>query len=176
MKFKIGCLLIFTLVNLIFFKNSSAQDTTLVFGNKLIKQKLNYYDFSDPLKINFEVIVWGSFKNPGKYLVPENTTVIDLISFAGLPENSGLLKDVKLIRAKDITSQYSSSSVTRFNFQKFFNSETMDFTIANPVVKGGDILLIPIELERNTWDYIREGLLILGPLASILSLIVTLNK
>jgi hypothetical protein len=176
MKFKTVYYFLFLITTFFFVSDTYSQDTSLVFGNKIIKQKLNYYDFSDPLKINFEVIVWGGFKNPGKYIVPEGTTLIDLLTFAGMPPASELLEDVKLIRAKDITSKYSTASVLKFNFEKFFNRETTNYDIDNPLLRPGDILLTPTEVERGFWDYFKEGLVILGPIASILSLIVTLSK
>jgi len=158
------------------FGEARSQDTSLVFGNKLIKQKINYYDFSDPLKINFEVIVWGGFKFPGKYLVPEGTTVIDLLTYAGFPPNSEILEDIKLLTTKDITSKFASSSIIKLNFKKFFDKETVNYGIENPLVKPGDILLMPLELEKGFWDYFKDAIYILGPIASILSLIVTVSK
>ncbi len=157
-------------------KSAFSQDTTLVFGNKVMKQKINYYDFSDPLKVNMEVTAWGGFKNPGKYLVPEGTTVIDLLSFAGMPMNSSLLEDVKLIRAKDITSKYESASVMKFNYRKFFEKEATSYTIVNPTVKPWNILIIPMEIDQTFWDYFKESLFIIEPIASLVSLIVTVNN
>lgn len=177
MNFRFPCyLLLFFSVSFLFLSDAHSQDTSLFIGNKLIKQKVNYYDFSDPLKVNFEVIAWGGFKNPGKYLVPEGTTLIDLLTFAGFPPNSNLLEEVKLLRARDITSKYESSSVMKFNFQKFFDKETSNYTTENPLVKPGDILIIPLEVEKTFWDYFKEGLVIVGPVASIISLIITVNN
>jgi len=163
-------------ISFLLISDAKSQDTNLVFGNKIIKQKINYYDFSDPLKVNFEVIAWGGFKNPGKYLVPEGTTLIDLLTYAGLPPNSELLEDVKLLRTRDITGKYESATVLKFNFKKFFDKETSNFTTENPLAKPGDILIIPLEVEKTFWDYFKEGLVIIGPLASIISLIITINN
>lgn len=170
------CLILLFCIGILGFNDAKSQDTSYVFGNKIQKQKVNYYDFSDPTKVNFEVIAWGGFKNQGKYLVPEGTTMIDMMTYAGLPPNSDLLEDVKLVRAKDITSKYQSSTVIKFNFKKFFDKETTIFTSENPLVKPGDIILVPLELDKSFWDYFKEGLIIIGPIASILSLIVTINS
>jgi len=176
MNLKHFCFL--ALLSVCFFYQTDvfSQDTNLVIGNKVLKQKINYYDFSDPLKVNMEVIAWGGFKNPGKYLVPEGTTVIDLMTFAGMPMNSSLLEDVKLLRAKDITSKYESGTVIKFNYKKFFDREAISYTIENPVVKPGDILLIQMETGKTAWDYIKEGLSIVGTITSLISLIVIINN
>lgn len=176
MNFRLACYILFFTISLMLVNKANSQDTTLIFGNKITKQKINYYDFSDPLKVNFEVIAWGGFKNPGKYLVPEGTTLIDLLTFAGLPPNSSLLEDVKLLRARDITAKYESSSVTKYNFKKFFDKETSNYNIDNPLMKPGDIMIIPLEVDKTFWDYFKEGLVIVGPLASIISLIITINN
>ncbi len=34
-----------------------------------------YYDYSDPESINIKVSVWGFVKYPGRYVIPEQTTV-----------------------------------------------------------------------------------------------------
>lgn len=176
MNQRLLCFMLLFFIGILGINEVKSQDTSYVFGNKIQKQRVNFYDFSDPTKVNFEVIAWGGFKNPGKYLVPEGTTMIDMMTYAGLPPNSELLEDVKLVRAKDITSKYQSSTVIKFNFKKFFDKETTSFSSENPLVKPGDIILIPLELEKTFWDYLKEGLVIIGPIASILSLIVTINS
>ncbi|MBX7046513.1 MAG: hypothetical protein K1X86_11830 [Ignavibacteria bacterium] len=176
MNFKRLFFLTFFSITIIFASGLNAQDTTLTIGSKLAKQKVNYYDFSDPLKVNFEVIAWGGFKYPGKYLVPEGTTMMDLMTFAGLPLNSDLLENVRLLRTKDITAKYQSATVVKYNFKKFFQKETTDFSAENPLVKPGDILLIPLEPEKTFWDYLKEAFVLVGPIASILSLIITINN
>lgn len=176
MKFRLVCFLLFLSISFSFLNDAHSQDTSLVFGNKIVKTKANYYDFSDPLKVNFEVIAWGGFKYPGKYLVPEGTTLIDLVTFAGFPPNSDLLTEVKLLRARDITSKYVSGSEMKFNYKKFFEKETTNYTTENPLVKPGDIVIIPMETDKTFWDYFKDGLFLIGPLASILSLIITINN
>ncbi|MBS1495131.1 MAG: hypothetical protein JST55_16615 [Bacteroidetes bacterium] len=168
--------IVFVIVFFTFSNASFSQDTTLVIGNKVLKQKINYYDFSDPTKINFEVTVWGSFKSPGKYIVPEGSTLIDLITFAGLPLYSELLEDVTLLKAKNISSKYESAKVLKYNFKKFFDKNTSNFNIDNPLLGPGDIIVIPLEVEKSFWDYFKDGLIIIGPIASILSVIIALNN
>ena len=34
------------------------------------------YDYSDPSSINIKVSVWGFLKYPGKYIVPQYTTLM----------------------------------------------------------------------------------------------------
>ena len=57
-----------------------------------------YYDYSDPSSINIKVAVWGYLKYPGKYLIPQYSSVNDLISYAGGPEGDANMDDLRVYR------------------------------------------------------------------------------
>ena len=47
---------------------------------------MNYYNYGDKDKININVFVWGSIRVPGKYLIPQGTTLVELDnSYAEVP-------------------------------------------------------------------------------------------
>ena len=52
------------------------------------------YDFSDVGAVNIRVSVWGYVARPGKYIVPDYTTVSDLLSFAGGPNQNAEMDDL----------------------------------------------------------------------------------
>ena len=56
------------------------------------------YDFSDPGAINIKVSVWGYVARPGKYIVPDYTSVSDLLSYAGGPNRDSELDDLRIYR------------------------------------------------------------------------------
>ncbi len=60
------------------------------------------------------VNIWGFVRKPGQYMVPKNTDLISLISFAGGPLEQAKIKKVKIIRAVD-SNPSSPSSNKRFN-------------------------------------------------------------
>ena len=45
--------------------------------------------------INIKVSVWGYVARPGKYIVPDYTTVSDLLSFAGGPNQNAEMDDLE---------------------------------------------------------------------------------
>ena len=69
--------------------------------DELIKTGTNYYNYSDKDKVNIEVIMWGYIKNPGKYLIPKGSTLIDLITLGGGPVPETKLDDIRLVRLKN---------------------------------------------------------------------------
>ena len=85
------------------------------------------------IKIN----IWGFVAKPGQYLVPSDTDLISLISFAGGPIDGAKLNKIKLIRSalkKDIKQK-----VISINVQKFINDG--DDSII-PHIKPGDTIIV----------------------------------
>jgi hypothetical protein len=177
MNFKIllFSLLMFFLTSL---QNSYSQDTSILIGKDLqIKTGATIYNFSNPNKVNFEVIVWGGVKLPGKYIVPEGTTLIDVLTLTGGPSNEGIIASFKLIRGRDVNGKYTSTEVLNLNYSDFFKREqTTQLVKTNPLLRPGDIIVFPIEEEKNFWFYTKEVLAVLTPLLSLASLIITISK
>ena len=51
---------------------------------------------SEQLKI--KTYIWGQVKNPGLYIVPDNTDILTLISSAGGPTENAKLSKIRIIR------------------------------------------------------------------------------
>lgn len=62
------------------------------------------------------VNIWGFVKMPGQYLVPTNTDLVSLISYAGGPLEDAQMKKVKLIRT---ALGDSTEKVMLINIKKF---------------------------------------------------------
>jgi len=73
------------------------------------------------------VNIWGFVKMPGQYLVPTNTDLVSLISYAGGPLEDAQLKKIRLIRT---AMGDSSEKLISLNVKKFIedqkNSEAND--------------------------------------------------
>lgn len=160
------------------FNLSYAQDTTTLVGRDLLmKTGTTVYNFSNPNKVNFEVIVWGGVRLPGKYIIPEGTTLIDVITLSGGPSNIGVIESFRLIRGRDVNGKYTSNEVLNLNYSDFFSREqTGQFVKNNPLMRPGDIIVFPIEEEKDFWFYTKEVLTVLTPLLTLASLIVTISN
>ncbi|KAA3613677.1 MAG: hypothetical protein DWQ05_15465 [Calditrichaeota bacterium] len=62
------------------------------------KQKASLYYLGERNELLIKVNIWGFVQKPGQYLVPTDTDLISLISYAGGPLEEAKLKKVKLIR------------------------------------------------------------------------------
>ncbi|RMF69247.1 MAG: hypothetical protein D6743_02160 [Calditrichaeota bacterium] len=63
----------------------------------LLNQASQYF-LGDKDEILMNVNIWGYVKKPGQYMVPRNTDLITLISFAGGPREGAALNKVQIIR------------------------------------------------------------------------------
>ena len=135
----------------------------------------NYYNYSDPDKVNIEVIVLGGVKSPGKYLVPEGTTFLDLISLTGGLVNDRIGNNIKFIRPQSKAGTLKDDNVVLLKYADLFVDDSVGGVYKNnPVLIAGDIIAVPIKPEMTTWETVKDILYVVGPLVSILSLIISI--
>jgi hypothetical protein len=133
----------------------------------------NLYDFSDPQAINIKVSVWGFVKSPGKYIVPNYISAIDLLSFAGGPTDGSDLDDLRLFRVLEDGSQ----QLIKFNYYDLMWEEKLSSKPrVAPELQASDILIIPgaPRLYFRDWFYI--GISTLSAFISLATLLVVLNQ
>jgi protein involved in polysaccharide export with SLBB domain len=57
-----------------------------------------YYFYAKPFEVTMSVTLWGEVPQQGVYIIPTNTDIVQLISFAGGPKDRSNLEDVLLYR------------------------------------------------------------------------------
>ena len=152
-----------------------AQNNTRTGEEELKKTGINYFNYSDPDKINIEVIVLGGVKNPGKYLIPKGTTVIDIIGLSGNLIKEETADNIKLIRDAQKDEKLKNNDIITLSYRDLFKDEPLkSVNKSNPVLNAGDILIIPISPERTFCDNIKDVSVIVSPLLAIGTLIITI--
>jgi hypothetical protein len=155
---------------------SYSQDNELKLGKTINQISGSVYDLSDPTGVNIEVNLWGFVRYPGRYIVPYNTTFIDLMSFSGGPTESSNLEEIRILRpAKDSTSL--KSTILKLNYDDLlWGDKIKQSKKNNPILQAGDIILI---MEQKRYS-LRDNLLLIIPIFSgIISLatfIITIYK
>ena len=169
------CLVVFVVL---YCGNAVSQDDKERIGlEEIMKTGVNYYNYADKDKVNIEVIVWGGIKNPGKYLIPVGTTVIDLITLAGGPVSEETIEFVKLIRMKNDSLSTQTDKIINLDYRGFFDREKKSsYKYVNPLVEAGDMITIPIEEEKTFWDYFKDVYGYVIPLAALILSILNLTK
>ncbi len=154
----------------------SAQDKNEKLGiPDELKIGMNYYNYGDKDKINLNVFVWGSIRVPGKYLVPQGTTLVELITLCGGPINESNLEDIRIVRMKNDSLGIKEDKVINIDYNEFlWEKQITKPGKINPVLMPGDLILIP----NSPKYYFRDNLyIILGittTLVSIATLMVTM--
>ncbi len=123
-----------------------------------------YYDYSDPTEINIKVSVWGFVRYPGRYVVPQYTGVLDLLSYAGGPTDYAHLDDVRIYRILPDSTQ----QMIKFNVDDIWWGDTLSTKTAHlPELQAGDILSVPGSQKYYTRDWIMMGVSILSVMISL---------
>ncbi len=134
------------------------------FNPKSQRYNGGYYDFSDPTNINIKVSVWGFVRYPGKYVVPIDTDVLDLLSYAGGPTDNAHLDDLRLYRILPDSTQ----QMIKFDVDEIWHGDTLTTKVVHlPKLQAGDILSVPGSPRYYTRDWISMGVSILSVMISL---------
>lgn len=153
-----------------------SQDDDLKLGKSVQQNTASVFDLSDPQGVNIEVNLWGFVKFPGRYIIPYNSTLVDVMSFSGGPIESSNLEEIRILRpAKD--SLKTKNMIIKLNYNDLLWGENVkQEKMNNPVLQSGDIIIV---MEENRYS-IRENIAFIVPIvASIITLatfIITVSK
>jgi protein involved in polysaccharide export with SLBB domain len=166
--------LLFTLLYLfpvlVFGQNGDIQIGSSL--NQLRQSQGALYDYSDPESVNIKVAIWGFVKFPGKYIIPINSTVNDLLSLSGGPTDDAHLNELKLIRIAEDSSQV----VVDLSYEDVMWDKEVKVFSRNRQITAGDILVVPGEQRLYFRDYLTISLSVVSTLISLSILILNIVK
>lgn len=151
-----------------------AQDNIQLGGDlrNMRQTQSGLFDYSDPGGINIKVQLWGYVKFPGYYIVPLRTTLNELISLSGGPQEDALLSDVRVIKM----NEDSTKVMQKYNF----NDLMWEKELLNPIkpvqLEAGDIVVVPGEPRYFIRQDISFYLSVVTALASLAALIISITK
>jgi len=155
-----------------------AQDIRLGAAENRLNAAGAFYDYSDPRYVNISVSIWKYVKFPGKYFVPEQTKLIDLISYAGGPTPEAYLDDIRLLKnvsSESAASLRESEYITKFDLRQLMENEGPKVELNKiPRLNAGDIILIPGEPKLYFKDYTSLVLSITSTLISLAILVLNI--
>ena len=160
---------------MIFFFEATAQQDNIQLGldlRNLRQTQSGLFDYSDPGSINIKIQLWGYVKFPGFYIVPIRTSVNELISLAGGPQEDALLNDVRVIK----TINDTTSVMVRFNFNDIMWEEILSGPLKIVPLEAGDIVVVPGEPRYFLRQDISFYLSVVTALASLAALIISITR
>ncbi|MDZ7374415.1 MAG: SLBB domain-containing protein [candidate division KSB1 bacterium] len=104
-----------------------------------------------PDQLLMHVNVWGFVQKPGQYLVPANTNLVSLISFAGGPLEDASLRRIQLIRASADDGQVPVLNVDVEAYLKRGDPSLL------PILRPGDTVIVRASKVygfRKALDYV----------------------
>jgi hypothetical protein len=156
----------------LFVASSFGQNTELGTGGFQTGRYGGFFDYSDPTTLNIKVAVWGYVKYPGRYLVPIYTTVSDILSFAGGPEDGAHLDDVRLYRPEGDNAE----EMINLDYSDLVYEENLKKNRLNPNLKAGDTLILPGSPRYYFREWLGISLSILSAVVSLTILILNINR
>ncbi|QQS35524.1 MAG: SLBB domain-containing protein [Ignavibacteriales bacterium] len=155
-------------------EDKSRKDVQIGLGTSDVARQYpgSYYDFSDAETVNIKVAIWGNVRNAGRYVIPVYTTMIDLISLAGGPNEMADMDDLRLYRSP----QSGEPQLIKFRYDDLLDA---DYLIKNrnvPKLEPGDVLLVPGGPKMYFRDWFSLTLSIVSMILSVVVLVVGLNR
>ena len=142
-------------------------------GQDYLRQNAGaYYDYSDPGGLNIKVSVWGYVKYPGRYIIPDRSSINDLISYSGGISDDSNIDEMRIFRVNPDSTQ----EMLLYNYEDLWWSETLQKQIIMTKLQPGDVLIVP---GRPRWyweNYLTLTLSMVGVLLSLATLIITANN
>jgi len=131
-----------------------------------------YYNYSEAEGYTISVNLWGFVNAPGKYRVPSSTTLIQLISMAGGPNDRARLSDISILHDVTIDSTIVEP-VNVFNLEEY--QRTADSSL-NPILIDNDTVIVPgdaLNGFREILAVFRDIALVVG---TVLGLVLAFKK
>lgn len=164
---------LFLLLLLLFSINILAQGIDEQLGRANERYRYGLYDFSDPGAVNIKVAVWGYVSRPGKYIVPDYTTVSDLLSYAGGPQQDAHLDDLRIYRILD----NGKEDMVKFSFNDLMWDNKIEArNRVVPKLKASDILIVPGSPRLFFTDWFRLGVQLFSLIIGVVNLVLLVRK
>lgn len=161
------------LSSILFISSLLSQENDLILGKTPKLSTAAVYDLSDPTGINMEINLWGFIRYPGRYIVPINTTFLDLMSYAGGPTENSNLKEIRILRDKG----NGQTEVIKLDYEDLLWDEKISSKARlNPILKAGDVLLIMEEKRYTFREDVSFYIPILSAIISVATLIITITN
>ncbi len=115
-------------------------------------------------QLKIKTYVWGRVRNPGLYIIPDNTDLLTLISSAGGP-----LEDAKLSKIRIVRSTPEGEAVIWVNLKEYL--ETGEYSKI-PILQPGDTVIV----AGTTFYAFTKVTDWLSKIAVVLSVYITINN
>lgn len=126
-----------------------------------------FYIYAKPFEVTMTVNLWGEIPQQGVYVIPTNTDIIQLISFAGGPKDRSNLEEVLIYRTPAKKEQKGRLILT-VDVRDILEGRSPTVPLA-----PGDMVVIKALAQTFTW---QDALTIINTAASLTILYITIRN
>jgi hypothetical protein len=137
----------------------------------------SFYNFSSGSGCDLMVSVWGFVRNPGRYRVPCETNLLDLLSYCGGPNDRGAdvyLDKVKVVRKGGADQQNEIAEVFEVDVEKYLELRTSPVVTSDLLLFPGDLIIVDGKEDRGD-TVLRIAQLVVAIASIITSTIAVIN-
>ena len=140
-------------------------ETELNSSKQATQTRPGFYIYAKPFEVTMTINLWGEVTQQGVYIIPTNTDILQLISFAGGPKERSNLDEVLVYRAAAKKAQ-KVRSLLKINVRDILEGRSP--TVA---LTPGDMIVVKTLPEAMT---LQEVLTIVSTAATLTVLGITI--
>lgn len=140
-------------------------DTEVNTSSKIGEIRPGYYVVAKPFEVTMTINVWGEIPLQGLYVVPVQTDIVQIISYAGGPKEKSDLEDILIYRATDSKKSNAQRTMMRVNVVDIVEGEKRPM-----VLQPGDMIVVKKIPDALTW---LDIFAITTTITSLLTLIIS---
>jgi hypothetical protein len=135
----------------------------------------SYYNFSGGSGCDLKVGVWGFVRNPGRYNIPCETNILELMSYCGGPQPGAYLDRVKIVRKGGPDKENELKEVFEVDLSKYL--QVTDKSISSPelLLWPGDLVVVPGEETTPVDAILRISQVVVAITSIITATIAIIN-
>jgi hypothetical protein len=137
----------------------------------------SYYNFTGGTGCDLKVSVWGYVSNPGRYRVPCETNLIDLLSFCGGPLDRGaetFLYRIKIVRRGGVDNENEIARVFEIDVDKYLQLKDFPMSTKELDLYPGDLIIVDGKESRGD-TILRIAQIVVAITSIITSTIAVIN-
>ncbi|MDT8324847.1 MAG: SLBB domain-containing protein [Bacteroidota bacterium] len=140
----------------------------------------SYYNFSSNSGCDLMVSVWGYVGNPGRYKVPCETNLLDLLSFCGGPLSRGgaqaYLYKIKIVRKGGADRENEIAEVFELDLEKYLELRSVPTATSELLLFPGDLIIVDGREESNMVLRIAQVIVAIASIVTSTVAVINLTK
>jgi len=134
-----------------------------------------YYNFSEESGCDLKVSVWGFVSNPGRYFIPCETNLLELLSFCGGPKKGAELDHVKIVRRGGADRENELKSVFEVDIAKYLDVTDVGVVSEELLLFPGDLVIIEGEEQSTVDTFLRVAQVVVAITSLVTATVAIIN-